>query len=390
MAESETKFMKVLYISSYLGFSGYAAAARGYVRALHKSGVDLVLRYIKYDDGKEYQLEDWDRKLFTRTANDVDVILQHTTPNELAVQPEGKRNAKHIGMLATETDLISNEWAQSLNRMDAVITFCPMSADAIRNAGVKVPVYVVPHTFEIDQYSADIEPFHTLTGLPLEGEDKPCIFYNISQISHKKGIDKLLRAYWGAFQNGENVTLVLKGYIGQMKRVNEDEQILNFLNEVKDGTRLPTYPRVLILHDILGEREIQRLHATCDAYVNASNGEGWSLPLFEAAAHGNAVVSTKWGGPEVFLNDHEFYSVRHSIEPVYNMKHSFQYMFTSRENWAEPSVTSMIEQIRLAYKDYQSGQLRKVTGLERFDDSVIGPQLLGILEEICTKEAVPA
>jgi hypothetical protein len=64
------------------------------------------------------------------------------------------------------------------------------------------------------------------------------------------------------------------------------------------------------------------------------------------------------------------------------MKHPIPYMFTSQEQWAEPSVNSMIGQMRLAYQDYQGQKLRKVKGLEKFDYSVIGPQLKELLTQI--------
>jgi len=379
--------MKVLYISPFLGFSGYSTAARDYVAALHKAGVDIVLRSIKYDDGIEHQLEEWERALFTRSPDDIDIIIQHITPNEMSIR-EGDGRAKYIGMLATETNKIPKPWADSLNRMDAVITFCDMSAQAIKDGGCTKPVFVVPHTFDMSRYSREIEPIDDVAGEKIaEGEDKPLVFYNISQISNKKGIDKLLRAYSGAFQNDEKVLLILKGYFNQMTRANEEEQIMNFVNEVSDGTRFPKCPPLVVISQILSREQIDRIHVTGDVYVNASSGEGFAIPLFESAAFGNGIISTLWGGPAVYLKEEEIYRVCHSIEPVYGMKHPIPYMFTSQEQWAEPSVNSMMEQMRAAYDDHRAGQLRKVTGLDRFDYKVVGAYFKKILESLLREQA---
>ena len=372
--------MKILYVGSYKGFSGYAIAARGYVRALYKQGVDITLRSIKYDDGFEYELQDWDRPLFKKASEDIDLIVQHTTCNELAYR-EATPHIKHVALFATETDLIPPEWAQAASRMDAIVTFCQMSADAIKKAGVTIPVYVVPHTFEIDSYKK-VEPFPTMTGIPLTGDSKPCIFYNISQVSHKKGIDRLLRAYYGAFQNNEAVTLILKSYMGQMRRVDEEKKLVQFIDNVKDGCRFRHYPSVIIFNEIMSDEEIKRIHSTGDVYVNASSGESFGIPVFEAAAFGNAVISPLWGGPATFLKEDECYPVRYNIEPTYGMRHPHHYLYSSYENWAEPSVASMIEQMRAAYADYQKDALRKVGDLHLFDDSVIGSQLKQVFEEI--------
>ena len=371
--------MKVLYYSPLLGYSGYSYAARGYVRALYKQGVDLVLRSIKYDDGFEYELQDWDRPLFKKATEGIDLIVGHVTPNECA-RREGS-SIKHVLMFATETDLIPPEWAQAASRMDAIVTFCQMSADAIKKAGVTIPVYVVPHTFEIDSYKK-VEPFQTMTGIPLTGDGKPCIFYNISQVSHKKGIDRLLRAYYGAFQNNEAVTLILKSYMGQMRRVDEEKKLVQFIDNVKDGCRFRHYPSVIIFNEIMSDEEIKRIHSTGDVYVNASSGESFGIPVFEAAAFGNAVISPLWGGPATFLKEDECYPVRYNIEPCFGQRHPHHYLYSSYENWAEPSVASLIEQMLAAYADYQAGALRKVGDLHLFDDSVVGPQLKNVFETI--------
>jgi glycosyltransferase involved in cell wall biosynthesis len=374
--------MKVLYISPYLGFSGYSTAARGYVAALHKVGVDIILRNVKYDEGQEHQLEGWERELFTRAPDDVDIIIQHLTPNEMAVC-EGTGSAKYIGMLATETDSISSVWAESLNRMDAIITFCNMSAEAIKKGGCTKPIHVMPHTFNMERYQEVLEPILDISGeVPADDAEKPVVFYNISQISTKKGIDTLLRAYAGAFRDGENTLLILKGYFNQMTRTSEEEEIMKFVESVKDGMRLPAPPPIVVISQILDDNKIARIHATGDVYVNASCGEGWGIPLFDAAAYGNGIVSTLWGGPAAFLKEDGIYEVGHSIEPVYGMRHPIPYMFTSAEQWAEPSVNSMIKQMRMAYQDKREDKLRTITGLERFDYSVVGPEFKQLLESI--------
>ena len=42
---------KILYIGPVRDFSGYATAARGYIKSLVDAGADLVVRPVKYDPG---------------------------------------------------------------------------------------------------------------------------------------------------------------------------------------------------------------------------------------------------------------------------------------------------------------------------------------------------
>jgi glycosyltransferase involved in cell wall biosynthesis len=374
--------MKILYISPYLGFSGYSAAARGYVRALYNQDVDVVLRNIKYDDGQEYQLEDWDRKLFTRSSNDIDVIIQHITPNEMAM--EVQPGVKNIACVATETTRVSKEWVEPLNKMDAVITFCDMAVDCFKNSGVTVPVYKVPHTFDISKYETRYEPFNTVeVDARFSGKDKLLTFYNIAQWSNKKAVDLALRAYYREFQNDEDVVFYLKGYIGQMSRVNEEKQLVDVVNSIKGRCKLPNYPPIYLMTDILSEEEMSRVHATGDVFVNTSHGEAWGIPIFDAAAFGNAIITHTWGGPGEFLNDDEIYKVDHVVEPVYDVQHPFPYMYTGLEDWSTPTIQGIRSAMRQAYEDHKAGQLRQGHGkIKQFDYSEVGPQLVKVIEEV--------
>ena len=209
--------MRMLYIAPVRDFSGYANAARGYVRALAQAGADLVVRPVRYDradDGKEYQPTDLERELLTKPLDDIDVVIQHTTPNEMRPVP-GKVN---IAITAWETTRIPGYWAEKLNQFDAVITFCDESIMAFRNSGVTVPIWKVPHTFDMATYNLDgVEDIETLNA------DNPFkdkfVFYNISQLSAKKGIDVLLRSYYAQFwDKKDDVILVLKSYINMSNR----------------------------------------------------------------------------------------------------------------------------------------------------------------------------
>ena len=216
--------MKILYIAPVRDFSGYAVAARGYVRALDQAGADITVRAIRYDQadpGSSYQCTQRERELLRKPLNDIDVVIQHTTPNECR-PVEGKVN---IAIVAWETTRIPEYWVEKLNRFDAVITFCQASVDAFTDCGVTVPIHKVPHTFDIPSYTLDDVDAIVAPSDP-EVLKKRFIFYNISQFSTKKGIDVLLRSYYGAFHGkGEETMLMLKTYVNMAGRDNEQAKL---------------------------------------------------------------------------------------------------------------------------------------------------------------------
>ena len=396
---------KILYIGPVRDFSGYATAARGYIRALHEAGADLVVRPVRYDQsdpGTGYQATDLERELLKRDTQDVDIVIQHLTPNEMR-PVEGKVN---IAVVAWETTRIPKYWVDKLNQFDQVITFCQASVDAFQDCGVTVPIAKIPHTFDISSYSLDgIDPVVAPSDPTILS--KRFVFYNISQFSTKKGIDVMLRAYYGAFHDkGEEVILILKTYVSMTGRKDEEEKLKQYLQNVKTGMRLPMggYPPVMLITKTLTDEKIKKLHATGDCYVCPSRGEGWCIPAFDALTYGNKLVTTLWGGMGEFALGSEVtgigiygpdgveskdqrhrsprqnvYPVYYSMEPLVGQTHADPELYTGFDLIAEPSVSSMMKQMKLAFEDEKPAAAPDMMG---FDHSVVGPAMLHLINTV--------
>lgn len=382
---------KILYIGPVRDFSGYATAARGYIRALHDAGANLVVRPVRYDQadpGSAYQVTELERALLKRDLHDVDVVIQHLTPNEMR-PAEGKVN---IAVVAWETTRIPPYWVEKLNQFDAVITFCEASVSAFKDSGVTVPVHKVPHTFDIAGYNLDGVDRIAFPGStdPTEGK---FIFYNISQFAAKKGLDVLLRAYFGEFHGQDDVMLIVKTYINMAgDRTMEREKLRGYINNIKQGMRLPVegYPPIGVINKTLDEETIKKLHRTGDCYVCSSRGEGWCIPAFDALAYGNKLVTTLWGGMGEFaatwrMSDGQrpsvnVYPVSYSLEPLVGQQHPDPELYTSFDKAAEPSVSSMMEMMRAAYNERDVRNAPP--DLMEFDHSSVGPAMLEVINEV--------
>jgi glycosyltransferase involved in cell wall biosynthesis len=385
--------MRILYIAPVRDFSGYAAAARGYVNALARAGADLAVRSIRYDRadaGTEYTPTSLEKELLLKPLDDIDVVVQHTTPNELR-PVAGKIN---IAVVAWETDRIPEYWAKKLNQFDAVVTFCQTSVDAFKDSGVMVPVTKIPHTFDIPSYTLDSVEGIASPSSPEFFKDK-FIFYNISQLSTKKGVDLLLRAYLTEFhgKDKDKVMLVLKTYIDMSNRNAERERIKNFVAGVKGGLRLAAdkYPPIMVISNTLSDEQIKKIHKTGDAYVCSSRAEGWCIPAFEALAYGKRLITTSWGGMGEFALTNSadissdirnnVFEVGYTLEPLVGQNHSDPELYTARDNIAEPSVRSMMKQMRLA----MDAQMEPKADLMEFDYSTVGPMMLAFIEGVVAR-----
>lgn len=393
---------KILYIAPIRDFSGYATAARGYIRALHEAGADLVVRPVRYDQadpGTSYQITDLERELLRRDLHGVDIIIQHTTPNECR-PVTGKIN---IAVVAWETTRIPAYWVEKLNLFDAVITFCDASVNAFRDCGVTVPIHKVPHTFDISSYSLEgVEPIVAPSDPAVLKER--FLFYNISQFATKKGIDLLLRSYYGAFHGrGDEVMLILKTYVNMADRKNERDKLQQYIESVKTGMRLPMagYPPVMLITKTLTDEQIRKIHATGDAYVCSSRGEGWCIPAFEALTYGKKLITTMWGGMGEFARKPNaeptydsdtaasfvgsaacranVYPVSYSMEPLVGQTHADPELYTSADLVAEASVSSMMDQMQEAFNNRNTAP---APDMMEFDHFVVGPDMLKLIEEV--------
>jgi glycosyltransferase involved in cell wall biosynthesis len=191
---------------------------------------------------------------------------------------------------------------------------------------------------DADKYKEDVPEFQIAN---VEGRT---IFYNICQLSTKKGIDILLRAYYAAFADMPNdVLLVLKTYLNMDNRANDADIVKKYIHEVKTRTRIPikNFPPVLPLVFTMSDDEIAGLHKACDAYVCTSRAEGWGIPVFDALGYGNLVISHNVGGLEGFIRSNNALVYSGTPTLFYDMPHSDPGLFTGVEQCFEPSTAEV-------------------------------------------------
>lgn len=328
--------MSKLIIGPFKDMSGYAKLGREYVKSLFSvvDSKDFVLASIRYDSGRGAPLESELLVAHTRQIDsNVDTVVQIVTPNEMRPIP-GKRN---IAICCWETDRIPLYWALTLNAFDEIIVPCSHNKKAFERSGVTQTIHVIPMPAVKSDYTIPdyIEPFF----IP-EINEETTIFYNIAQWSHKKGIDAAIRSYFLAFQNNENVLLLLKGYIGMQKQAGDAQKLIKAIDDIKGSMRLNRYPRIYITDMTMNDTQLMQLHKLGDCYVNMSRGEGWGIPPFEALLFGNELITTIHSGMEEWALPSLVYPVQSVLDSVHNMPHPDPMLYTANENWYEPNIIS--------------------------------------------------
>ncbi len=128
----------------------------------------------------------------------------------------------------------------------------------------------------------------------------------------------LIKAYWYAFQKGENVALVLKTYRSDYSE-SERDAIRSTIRRMKQVTPMDNYPPIYLILNMLSEDEMLGLHSRGDCYVSLDRGEGFGLSPFTAGACGNPIIVTGFGGSTEYAKPDNSYLVDYSLTPCFGM-----------------------------------------------------------------------
>lgn len=375
--EAKLKSPKVLFVGPLKDFSGYASASRDYVRALNDAGLHLVTRDLRYDGGN-YTRNYFEKQIARRDAQNVDIVIQQTTPNEM----EPKEGCFNVGIFCWETDRLPDLWVNQLNKMDLVLVPCDFNLDVARKCGVLAPLEKIHYSCSLEKYKNQLEPF------VVPGASDAFKFLAICQYSKKKGIDPLLKAYLSEFGDHDNVLLMLKTYFGPNDGPTEKQKMMEIINVIKRALRLKRYPRIQLIHEILDFEAINRLYVTADCYCLPSRGEGWGVPHFDALGYGLPVIATRGTGPEEFIRPDCGWLVSSHKSPCVDMPHPHDFMYTAKDNWHEPQVGDLKRCMREAFELWKqrdsspAWNAMRTAAQERvkdFSNEAIGPKLRDVI-----------
>ena len=122
--------------------------------------------------------------------------------------------------------------------------------------------------------------------------------------------------------------------------------------------------KVYLLHGDLTEAQVHSLYVRDDihAYITATHGEGYGLPIFEAAYSGMPIVATDWSGHLDFLvgktkinnklkEKKLFCKVDYELKEI-QKEAVWGDILVEGSKWAFPRHNSFMKQMRNIYKNY--------------------------------------
>ncbi len=369
--------MNVKYLGPLKDYSGYGEANRHYVAALDTVGVNVIPELVSYTaESSDFgTLGARIESLYSRpSTSDYKIKILHTTPNVFKRHMEDGKY--HIAHFFWETDRVPDDFATGLRLCDEIWTGSEANRQAILSTGVDKPVHIFPQAIEANREWPEKYIITDFDGY---------LFYSIFEWTDRKNPAGLLNAYWNAFQDGENVGLLIKTYFRGFD-TGTRRMIRHQIDILKRRSGLQNFPPVFLYLDLMDRTQVMRVHSTGDCYVSAHRGEGWGVPQVEAALAGNPVISTGYGGCHEYFHDGEdMLIVPYEMTQLHGMDHSSQW-YTSQQKWAKPDMDVFIKNMRFCYenpeKSTKIGKKAQKNVISQFNFKTVGDAMKARLTEI--------
>lgn len=372
--------MNCKFVSPALDYSGYGECSRHYIGAMLAAKINLTCRIPKYT--KEQSDYDELGKLAVSLEDkelNYGVVIIHTTPDQFRKYKED--NKYNIGMCFWETDTIPPDFAQGCMHMDEIWTGSEFNKQAIINAGVDKPVYIIPEAIDANMDTTKIKPYKSIA-------DKTFAFYSIFEWTERKNPDALLRAYWQEFTEKDDVSLVIKTYLDDFS-VAKRREISQAIGSIKTQCNLDYYAPVYLYRDLMNRNQIYRFHKSFDCFISTHRGEGWGIPQMEAMLMGKPIISTNLGGIHEYLTDKkDALLLPYTMTGVTNSRNSSWYL--PEQNWGQVDLADVRKAMRWVYDNKEKATKighngNKIVNKE-FSFEAVGSKIKKRLDEIVARD----
>ena len=367
---------KVIVRGPALSQSGYGEHTRFLLRSL-KSKPDLFDIYLLnvpwgqtgwvWEDSEERR---WIDSLLQKTieygqsGGQFDISLQVTIPNEWE-----RMAPVNIGITAgIETTKIAPVWIEKSLQMDKIIVTSEHAKYGFENtetpafdqssgrqimAKVNCPIDVVGYPVkEIEPSELELELKHDFN------------FLAVGTWIPRKNLENTIKWFVEEFYD-QSVGLVIKTSLAKNCLVDRDftrKRVKDLLSEYSERKC-----DVHLLHGDMSEEEMTALyqHPKVKAFISLSHGEGFCLPLFEAAYNGLPIIASPWSGYVDFLYMNTkskkskekrtamFSPVQYDLKPV-QKEAIWEGVIQSDSLWCYPKEWSAKKCMRSLFKDYGS------------------------------------
>jgi glycosyltransferase involved in cell wall biosynthesis len=288
-----------------------------------------------------------------------------------------------IGRSMYETDSIPADWLEPIQAVDFLWVPTAFNRQTFASSGVNSSKIAVVNEaidllhFDPSSFSLPASPSSLISTPPeLLLDHGKFNFISVFKWEARKDWETLLTAFYDEFstpEDAENVRLFIRSSMAP-----ENTQALsNFQQRYASEKQRPlsSLPKVIVLSRFVSYTKLPHMYKGAQAYVTATHGEGWGLPIMEAMAMGLPVIATNWSGITEFVTSDTGYLVDYSMISGPQSGHK----------WAKADLSSLRSAMRRVYsepsKAAEVGQNARLHLLQRFSADKTAHSIINLITE---------
>ena len=245
-----------------------------------------------------------------------------------------------IAITMLECDLWPQSWIDNLNKnVDYLIVPCETQKDAVKKSGyigkVSVsPIGVLSEVFKKKKVE----------------KNKQFVFGIAGNLTYRKGVDILIKAFELEFPNDDDVALFLKQ--GEIRALYWNNKDIGLEEEWKKD------PRINIVSEIWSDEElVEQFYSIIDCYVSPSRGEGMGLTTIEAMlCELPVILSDCYGLREQYKKGCNLLVKTDNVEVPTNCYGYPEDLKREGQRWDEPDVEDLRKQMRWVYENRKEAE----------------------------------
>ena len=342
--------MNAVIRAPLLSVSGYGHHSRQVFEAAKRiPGIELFTQIVQWGNTSwninpddENGLVGEIMKRSTDKQSGFDISLQVQLPDEWSTDLA----RINIGITAAvETDICNSSWIEKCNKMSAIIVPSRFTKSVLEKTGkIAVPVFVVPEWFLTEiETSKKNEDIQLRTGFNFLIVSQ---LTSVDQESDRKNILSTIKWISEAFKDDKDVGIILKTNSGRGTTIDKavtGQTIQSIVAQTRKTSKVPIY----FVHGNMSNDEIASLYKNrkIKALVSLTRGEGFGLPLLEAAVSGLPVIATDWSAHTEFLNKGKWIKIDSKLVEIPERRVDNR-IFVKGSKWADPSEDSFKKKIK--------------------------------------------
>ncbi len=373
---------KVILRGPLLTRSGYGEHARFILRALRSQEEKYDIYLLAVNWGKtgwlheESEEREYIDSLLAKTINyhhhceqnkipvQYDISFQVTIPNEWE-----KMALVNIGVTAgIETTKVSMDWIAKSRLMDRILIVSEHSKNVYENTTYDVTNNETKERIPNFRCETPIDVIHypvkeqEATKIDLDIKTK-FNFLAVAQWGVRKNLETTLLGFAREFEDNEEVGLVIKSNIVKNNLLDRNA-LSSAIKQLLDQHVPERKCKIYLLHGEMTEGEMKYLYTNrkIKALVTTTHGEGFGLPIFEAAYNGLPVIAPDWSGHVDFLykptkdkkgrikNKRLFAKIDYTMRPVQKQA-VWDNVVVKDSMWCFPEESSYRKRLSEVYKD---------------------------------------